>query len=179
MKKLLCAVVALVFLQTNVMAAAPCLSCNICYRCTNEDAHGCCLGPCVYDENYCQEIPNDCIECLYGYECSLWLRPGCCGDCQPIVNEDCENTAYRDPITKNCVACPLDMDCISQSDGGNGGISSCYLEAKTCQKNNKKGTYEFSSDCFYTDFEVEFGGNAVDGGDAGSGDLATEEDEPV
>lgn len=166
MKSFIAFLLALIMISSRVYASA-CNSCNICYRCTYEDSQGCCVGSCVYDEAYCYN-ETECLDCAADEICEMWTGVGCCASCAPNTEiEECLETSYRDPISNTCVPCPSDPDCEAYSNGYD-GVGSCYLGARICQKQNTKGKYEFSSDCFYTDPDS--------GADT---DISTEEDEAV
>lgn len=149
MKSFIAVFFALLMFTSSVYGSV-CNGCNICYRCTFEDNQGCCLGTCVYDEAYCNQ-ETECLDCAADETCEMWAGVGCCASCAPSTEiEECMETAYRDPITNMCVLCPTDPDCTAFSNGAD-GVTSCYLDAHTCQKQNAKGKYEFSINCFYTD----------------------------
>lgn len=123
----------------------PCFTCNKdCYKCTNGTSS--CCYECTYDANYCLSIETCANKCPDG---NYALPPDCL--CQMI--SVCMAGYYKD-ANGQCVECPKLEGCTIKATEDTGlsqkGITNCYVAADSCILTNDKGTYKFTSDCFYS-----------------------------
>lgn len=131
------------------------VDCDVCYRCTQYNSYGSCIGQCVYDENYCGDCAVE--DCEEGY---IFNMETC--QCEPdgeepdVPGEECSKGDYA-LDNGECMSCPANEYTIVA--GGACGISSnagdittCYLmshDVSECQYKDNTGTFVMTQDCYY------------------------------